>query len=214
MREHPIIFSGTMMHAILVGKKTMTRRVIGLYTMEERDASAYRPLEGDWSFYSSTKPGIATIHRKCPYGRVGDRLWVRESFALLKVAPDIFDTPIKTITQTVEGGRVEIRYAATSRTEEKWRPSIHMPRWASRIILEITDIRVERLQEMSQADCAREGIGGVSFDDVVKNGCPAQWGNIIKKQFQEFWDSINAKRGFGWSVNPLVWVIEFKKVKI
>lgn len=178
MSEHPILFSGEMVRAILEGRKTQTRRVI---TVPVSDAHAGRPHSpmvkhnGDWY-----KP-----HEWSPYGVPGDRLWVRETWAKPYVNCDaVF--------------RADYKGAGIL----KWKPSIHMPRWASRITLDVVNVRVERVQDISEEDARAEGI-----DD----------GWLVREQFPEariayryLWDSINAKRGYGWATNPWVWVIEFK----
>ena len=92
-----------------------------------------------------------------------------------------------------------------------WKPSIHMPRWASRLTLEVKEVRVERLQEISQEDAQREGLRGPLIDpelDSIVN----QIGVAPKESFSDLWDSINAKRGHGWETNPWVWVVEFERV--
>lgn len=165
MNEHPIIFSTEMVRAILDGRKTMTRRVINHPERYEH---------------------IRECDFCCPYGQVGDKLWVRESFL------------IKHDYKTPKG----FPYYKTNFCDDKitkWKPSIFMPRWASRITLEITGIRVERLQEISEQDAKDEGI--CFYDD-----------NAVDV-FRELWDSINAKRGYSWESNPFVWVIEFKWMK-
>lgn len=130
--------------------------------------------------------------RECLYGIPGDRLWVREAFS-------IYDHPEGPVCF----------YKADHPQDEylKWRPSIHMPRWVSKILLEITDIRVERLKDISEEDAKAEGVViGVEEFKVTGTDRP------YKLAYSLLWDLINAKRGFGWDVNPWVWVIEFKRV--
>ena len=132
------------------------------------------------------------VRKRCPYGQVGDRLWVRESFGYL-----------------IDGG---IAYRANCDSWHlkhgltiPWKPSIHMFRKDSRITLEITGVRVERLQEITEEDAQSEGIKQLHFTTGMKVNC--------MPQFIELWDSLNAKRGYGWEVNPWVWVIGFKVIK-
>ena len=179
MKEHPIIFSTDMVRAILDGKKTMTRRVI-------KNPERYEHIrECDFC---------------CPYGQVGDRLWVRE-------------------TLVITGGRGSeyVAYKADGYEldkgifPEKWRPSIFMPRWASRITLEITEVRVERVQEITEEDAIKEGICVVDNTEDGIYSSP-NYPDIHRDIFMYLWDSLNTKRGYGWEVNPWVWVIEFKRV--
>ena len=195
MKEKPILFSGKMVRAILDDRKTMTRRVVK--PQPEQDT--------DCPYHIGT--GIERKARICPYGKPGDRLWVRETFA--------------------EGlsNKEGIAYRATSKwydfedgtpenfKEIKWKPSIFMPRWASRITLEITNVRVERLQDISEEDAKREGVES-NFDEGVVYYGPLNKGHADARiAFSWLWDSINAKRGYSWESNPWVWVVEFKRIK-
>ena len=185
MKEHPILFSGEMVKAILEGRKTQTRRVIKhIPAMGKPDDwcgkiknPSFRQLFGDYA-------------RFCPYGEPGDRLWVRETWADLR----------SYINETYPN-QAPVAYKAddTYLVGEKWKPSIFMPRWASRITLEVVKVRVERVQEISVVDAIAEGIHPVYGAQSIM--CYAQ-----------LWDSINAKRGYPWDSNPWVWVIEFKRV--
>lgn len=133
----------------------------------------------------------------CKY-QIGMNLWVRETWCV----EHRFDTI--TPSKISEAAIIPIWYRATddlsgaSLIPGKWRSSVHMPRWASRILLEITDVRVERLQKISEADAVAEGAG--------------YWGCDTVEVFQDLWDSINAKRGYSWSSNPWCWCISFKKI--
>ena len=183
MKERPILFSGEMVQAILDGRKTQTRRVI---KPQPGIAPGIGPV---WKGSDYCKEWI----RECPYGIHGDRLWVRETWASFKGG----------VYYRAEGSN-------NARIEETvgWRPSIFMPKIISRIWLEITDIRVERVQEISPQDVCREGIrptipGGFEIDEC-------DW--IGAQQFKPLWDSINAKRGYGWDMNPWVWVISFRRI--
>jgi len=219
MRERPILFSTEMVKAILESRKTQTRRVIKNYTYEDNLNSDVR----------------------CPYGQVGDRLWVRETFVLEsdeEYQDESFyylvtDRPIKTIPEEGEYGSYHLipHYRATEpepnivtdkQDDEftRWRPSIFMPRWASRITLEITDIRVQRVQEISQSDAIAEGL--IFMGGMADNWDEAPWCASLKDQepmkypsaaYGRLWDSINAKRGYGWDKNPWVWAISFKVLK-
>jgi hypothetical protein len=196
-----------MVRAILDGTKTMTRRVIKPQPDLSILKESYRDLEfefrrmpvlgpthvpSEWGFCAKyDKPNCVPIYGyKCPYGTIGDRLWVRETW------------------NGTQGECIAYRATDPTMDGEPWRPSIYMPRWASRITLEITDIRVERLQDISEEDARAEGVG-------VHGGCNAdetEYGVNARGPFSRLWDSINAKR-HPWASNPWVWVIEFGRAK-
>lgn len=190
-KERPILFSGEMVRAILEGRKTQTRRI----------AKAKHTLNVDIS-----ESGKVTF-KNCPYGQIGDRLWVRES--VLISTPNFGDCPEDhNCTDTNGNGRV-VQYVASNPDTEaakgygiKTTPSIFMPRWASRIMLEIEDIGLRRLQSLSAVDARAEGIEkdilGTSYEMI--------------KDFAALWDSINSKKA-PWDSNPWVWVIQFKRVQ-
>ena len=190
MKEHPIIFSAEMVRAILDGRKTQTRRII----------KPQPPPE----YYENNEKGYAQSHHRnwtvCPYGQPKDRLWVRENIRWHKEG-----TP----TRYGADGCPVMRDGESVAWifNEGHMPSIHMPRWASRITLEITDVRVERLIEISGEDLEAEGfrspLGGHLSDDYAE----------LTGQFSVLWDSLNAKRGFCWDTNPWVWVISFKRIE-
>lgn len=213
--EHGIIFSGQMVRAIIDGRKSVTRRVVTLFGGPDLIAKA-RCLSGDlWRFEGHEqiqRPHLfdndrTFLDRKCPYGVPGDRLWVRETWA----APHSFDgEPPRSLMLA------RIHYAAT---EERggllWRPSIFMPRWASRLTLEVVSVRVERLQEISAADAIAEGL--VTWSDpprvpTVHYGIEHAdvWETDPCKAFARGWDTINGKRA-PWASNPWVWRIEFRR---
>ena len=180
--EHPILFSTEMVRAILNGRKTQTRRVI-------------KPQPSGIRLSPFVKSGIEDIHGyeiKIKY-HVEDMLWVRETWADFEGGINLPFEPIM--------------YKADDDTAKyKWRPSIYMPRWASRITLEITNVRVERVQEISEDDARQEGCK--SWKGVLGDGEMS-----AREAFIRLWNSINQKRGYGWDVNPYVWVIEFEVMK-
>lgn len=181
-KEKPIIFSTSMVQAIVKDSKTQTRRVIksGLAKMQ---ADHFGVANSMW----------------CPYGKVGDTLWVREAWA----AESKYDwtkpseIPQGSMIFYPASGR-DLRYAVG-----KTRPSIFMPRWASHITLKITDIRVERLQDITEGDAKAEGVS----TPKVKGS----WQSYVWA-FKDIWNSINAKRGYGWETNPWIWVISFERL--
>lgn len=208
MRERPIPFSAPMVRAILAGDKTQTRRVIANRSRAFSNTIMVDEGDGWWPHasddceshicYDGNERPIA-----CPYGIAGDRLWLRETWA----APHNCDY----LKPSEIDSDWRIRYAATEDLGGlRKRPSIFMPRWASRITLEITGVRVEQLQAISEADAMAEGIHkplGSQFwhADPSANILP---GDTPQWAYRNLWESI---RGHGsWAANPWVWVVEFR----
>lgn len=216
MKDRPILFNCEMVRAILDDRKTQTRRVMRL---QPDCRGAILPTHNGKTWYiwpHETIDGrMSDYFCACPYGIPGDRLWVRETW--MKYNGRIIyraDQPI-----VMHEG-----YAADGTSHgviQPWRPSIHMPRWASRITLEITGVRVERVQEITAQDALDEGIAQTSFwKPSEMEGRPFEekwwddfyfWGHYPQIAFSRLWDS-NAKRGYLWVCNPWVWVIEFNRV--
>lgn len=221
MKERPILFSSPMVRAILAGQKTQTRRVVK--PQPDHDASVCRDV--DTGLYSLDILGRCHGDLVCPYGETGDRMWVRETWqvdaprdgtwpdvefygckgAPLSWIPSQYQTPQHVLFRSTWDGQ-----AIT------WRPSIHMPRWASRLTLEVTDVRVQRVQEISEEDAKAEGAQpgcGNEPDSCARDNCRCDVtcpeAMSYRGGFRELWDSINAKRGFGWDANPWVWAITF-----
>lgn len=228
MRERPILFAGPMVRAILNGEKTVTRRVMKPQPTPSNMGGHSWPCpihqtmlhveqelqngEGIWG-------GLADS--ACPHGAPGDRLWVRETFATLSAGQY---EPVK----PAYGYGQEVRFAATDPLADcdigvrgyPWRPSIHMPRWASRILLEITAVRVERLQDISDEQALAEGLrwhslyrqwGGVESHPASRPECPQwRWYEDPITAFRQLWESINGAGS--WDANPWVWVVEFKRI--
>lgn len=217
VRERPILFSGPMVRAILDGRKTQTRRVLGVQPLEillprdSRAASmqkATRVWNGSrvWFALTERDPNRGCAFR-CKYGEVGDRLWVRETWA--QSADQLSDTTMDTRLRYRADGEERAR---DNGAELPWRPSIHMPRWASRLMLEVTGVSVERVQDITEADARAEGIERAAdgyWLNYAENGPTWQ---KARESFFTLWDSLNAARGHGWDVNPWVWVIQFKAV--
>lgn len=209
MRERPILFSAAMVRAILDGRKTQTRRVVkpqyvqGPWSVRPSAAPQFAGHSHDWWLPDATMPAAA--FPKCPYGRSGDRLWVRETLSAthlgLEYAAD---------SAAVAGEHADAlndRYARNPPFELEPRsiPAIHMPRWASRILLEIADVRVERLQNISEADAIAEGWPKEIDPGVHTGGSgdPLDW-------YHGLWESINGPGS--WERNPWVWAVEFQQV--
>lgn len=248
MKERPIIFSGPMVRAILDGRKTQTRRPVDM-------TNPHRPISflggegeeddpGEWGYhfdgpdhngYAVLARGLDERHNhgrisiRCPYGDVGDRLWVRETWYCDDYTAPNWWTAAgrskKTPSEATMASWKEHLYYRADATEtgticelipeclcdgkSPWRPSIFMPRWASRITLEITEVRVQRLQEISEADARAEGCAGVcgGVGQMIP-GPPLS----AREDFERLWDSINAKRS-PWAETPWVWAISFKLVE-
>lgn len=196
MKERPILFSGPMVRAILDGRKVMTRRVVVPQPGEAWCVPPVSVIAGRWVSAGS----ISDL--RCPYGMTGDRLWVRETWAHALDFGHATGQAFYRATYTNGGVFDDVK---------TWKPSIFMPRWASRIALEVEGVRVERVQDIPCADIFREGVEcsmhrNVGIDGLHMDQC------ACRELFVKLWDSINGPRGFGWSVNPWVWVISFRRV--
>lgn len=198
MKERPILFSAPMVRAILAGTKTQTRRVV---KPQPRRVDGGVPF-GDGPAWAHAEPGSAMI--RCPYGQRGDRLWVRETWA-----PEQYDADATTIAQIEASVRMPA-YAAdfSGQPAYKWRPSIHMPRWASRITLEVTGVRVERLQDISEADAIAEGIVRAPYG--WWSGREGSSSPTAIGAYALLWEQINGPGS--WDANPWVWVVEFRRL--
>lgn len=190
MRERPILFNGEMVRAILDSRKTQTRRVVkqrlGWRTTIDEGKFLCEDMYGDWHEW------------KGPYGQPGDRLWVRETWGFCADGLPNDDRPI----HPVHGGclyrATEPEAVSGDESDMRWKPSIHMPRWASRINLEITNIRVERLNDISEDDACKDG----GFSPFTRD--------CKKPKFKALWESVYGEGS--WEENSWVWVIEFKRI--
>lgn len=202
MKEHPIIFNTEMTQAILNDHKTQTRRVMKSQPGED---GSFKYKKGKQVFFGNPK----SMAYLCPLYKVGDRLWVRETFAQ---SPD----GIMYKASEEDYGMMEPDDCMI------WKPSIHMPKWAARIWLEVVDVRVERLQDISEEDAKAEGVlkfsdyhlgpsQRIAEDDEKRDR--TQGSHPYTIAFASLWDSINFNRGFGWINNQWLWVITFKRVK-
>ncbi|HBQ3047747.1 TPA: hypothetical protein L7V60_004716 [Klebsiella quasipneumoniae subsp. similipneumoniae] len=237
MTERGMIFNGEMVRAILDGRKTQTRRIM-------KPQPEPCPRGGHWWPSNVFKTMLhveeemqngkggwgGLVGDACPFGDVGDRIWVRETFC--------------PVDDTQYGGEKWVDYRATPRYEArhpagwdsapndaealKWRPSIHMPRWASRILLEITSVRIEQLNAISEEDAQSEGVHTEVWDQTVvarnyaahddffqfwSEDMPhyVEMNQLYRSSFRSLWESIYGAEN--WQANPWVWVIEFKRVE-
>lgn len=238
MSERPILFSISMVQALLEGRKTQTRRIVKGFPLEaihflvgsDQDAEImhselpitddlfYEWVDGDLRFSSSDYPEEGYVSVNCPFGLVGDQLWVRETW---HVEPDVEGWSMNDNEPCIgwigykAGGSKEVtapNFDAVQRCFPKgevdwdflpndWRPSIFMPRWASRIQLEIMNIRIERLNDISEDDAKAEGM--IADDDYC-----------AEEYFSKLWNEINGWDEKGWNANPWVWVVEFKVIEV
>ena len=227
MTERPIILQPWEVRAVLAGIKMQARRVIvpqpsdcGLVWIDEKD-TGFAAWQDNGVNFGEEIP----VHRLCPFGGVGDILWVRETFAVgyndyhwdlgwegIGMWPDKLghDRP-----EDTQWRRFWTVYAADKKWEmcegECWRPAIHMPRWASRIALRVTEIRAERVQDITSSDAREEGIAPrmVDTEFLRITGIPMQ-APSFRKPFSLAWDAAYSKRGYSFDANPFCWVIKFE----
>lgn len=232
MKERGMIFNGEMVRAILDGRKTQTRRIM-------KPQPEPCPRGGHWWPSNVFKTMLhveeemqngkggwgGLVGDACPFGDVGDRIWVRETFqgplfdyeqmeAYLEDSSR-FEKP-EFCQYAADGGHRPEYQDAEDNLRHGWRPSIHMPRWASRILLEITNVRVERLNAISEEDAEAEGIDMEAlYDSQDCYDCIADHNMTgrptVTGAFKYLWESIYGEEG--WKSNPWVWVIEFKRVE-
>ncbi|MDD1850585.1 hypothetical protein ACNPB1_19830 [Klebsiella pneumoniae] len=213
MKERGMIFNGEMVRAILDGRKTQTRRIIKDCTVGRDQISKFIQIEKKFiGCYPEDVPEL--IRECCPYGVPGDRIWVREAFRVHSRATDVATLVYKASERnswTEQTHRVPVAVCNKPATPEKWTPSLHMPRWASRILLEITDVRVEQLNAISQEDAQAEGMELTGWRPTYS--APDSGGEVMTPydNFAELWSSIYGADS--WRANPWVWVIEFKRVE-
>jgi len=239
-QERPILFSGAMVRAILDGHKTQTRRVVkpvgndGGYVLFDSGNGAwpYRSDDGESCFHTVKRGGNFYLDETpiyCPYGQNGDRLWVRETWKyndwtengepFIKFAAD-GDVTCPKVSEDWSDRIVDIWEILSRESnfnidncarDRKWRPSIHMPRWASRILLEIVSVRVERLNDISETDAKAEGVTNTPYPERFLGSDRRVLDSPIHRMlFRDLWQSIN---GHGsCDLNPWVWAIEFRRV--
>lgn len=230
VKERPILFSAPMVRAILEDRKTQTRRIVKPQPPSKywligtahtgQDVGLYYE-SGKWRMTGAVgvcREAMGNLwpknHEwKCPYGTVGDRLWVRETWCHAADDNDRFkynaDGNLDNSCCHFRADGYEVMHIDREETKaglpkSPWRPSIHMPRWASRITLEITGVRVERLKEISEQDAIAEGV-------KFGTGQPRECRTCGRGAFMDLWESINGTDS--WAANPWVWVVKFKRVQ-
>ena len=213
MKERPIIFQAPMVRAILDGRKTQERRVVKQQLIQLADESRWYSFDHRGINYrvtsrnsrNSTVGAWAQLRQFCPHGQVGDQLWVRETHAIVPRTAYAHSEGVQQKLRPDDNHDAAVYRADWVRcTPGSWRSSTQMPRWASRITLEITGVRVERLQDISEADAMAEGTtpSGVGCNlDYLK----------FRAGYQTLWESNHGPES--WNLNPWVWVIEFKKLE-
>lgn len=241
MKERPILFCGEMVRAILEERKTQTRRVLKTQPEFPFGVSKIVLVPDPWhneAFAGTTAAGmgntgprklqwhceafagnlVARWDGNCPYGQPGDRLWVREAFGYAPASLPEEHAVSYRVDHKCNGWQ-PMRFDWPQLTV--WRPSIHMPRWASRITLEIESVRVERVQDITEADAKAEGVecprAGAKCSGYIPTCGPDEPADCVcidgyVPLYQELWDSINSKT-HPWSANPWVWVLTFHRVK-
>lgn len=205
MADRPILFNGAMVRAILAGKKTQTRRAIK--PQPANDPTRHHPIapydngSGGWNWVLAATGHGTGDPFSCPFGQPGDQLWVRETFGY---RAQFFERDAAAVGPVVYRADGEDQPALRGMRGDHWRPSIHMPRWACRLVLEVTDLRVERLQAISPADALAEGaMEWASEQDTPIRDLPAGDERIA---FAALWDST----GGNWEADPWVWVVGFR----
>jgi hypothetical protein len=222
VKERPMIFSGPMVKALLEDRKTQTRRVVTPQPFKsDHDPEMWLRSRGRRSYNSNCRheevrnrhtgevlserqyylPLEDWLAEQCPYGQPGDRLWVRETFRRSSFT-DQGDSIRRAVEYRADGAKMHhSSHLVTELRSWVWLSPIHMPRWAARIILEITEVRVERVQEIGEADAIAEGFNPLDTGSGVS----------AREQFATLWDQINGRRA-DWITNPWVWVIGFRRL--
>ena len=193
--ERPILFSAPMVRAILEDRKAQTRRVMKPQP-PVGTRSVYRPFGGELNNWQGARGDLIAWYGRCPYGQEGDRLWVRETLR---------PSQRQVVTYAEDGGPAWRHGESVTWPWPKTplvRTAIFMPRWASRILLGVVEVRAQHLHDIQESDALAEGVEV----KVRENGALVP--------FRELWDSINEKRGFGWRGNPWVWAITFKRLQV
>jgi len=204
VKARPILFSAPMVRALIDGRKTQTRRILKPQPIDISGSSI--------DHYS--REGFDAIARHCKHGKPGDFLWARETTC---IAPKRFADPDDSCVPDYDNDLRYVSYKADGHSEDamrdyklKWTPSIHVPRWASRLMLRIISVRVERLNDISHEDAIAEGIQVDECGHAIRPHDSINWGGAASA-FAELWESINGADS--WKLNPWIWVIEFEVIQ-
>ncbi|GKI82181.1 morphogenetic protein [Klebsiella variicola] len=229
MTERGMIFNAEMVRAILDGRKTQTRRIMKVQPESNQlglllitDSTKHSDIgKYHWAESNATGNHVRSKLFSCPFGAVGDRIWVRETWSsdFANYYPNdrvwyAADNNRRLDIEVVDGVRGIYSPESDVHVPFRWQPSIHMPRWASRILLEITDVRVERLNAISEEDATAEGVppaGSLLPDYPGTFLTPKGDFATAKVAFQRLWESIYGEES--WKANGWVWVISFKRVE-
>ncbi|MNJ44790.1 hypothetical protein D3C77_398560 [compost metagenome] len=200
-KERPILFNGPMVCAVLDGRKTVTRRALSARSLKEIGCGVQLGECHELPVDGKVHPNDASYYAElCPFGLPGDRLWVRETFGL-QVRRYGGGTGEHIVYRATNPDAIYCRSAEGKEYPVKWKPSIHMPRHSCRILLEITDVRVEPLQHITIGQICKEGLARSMYEFIpVTQAFDA---------FAELWSST----GGDWDANPWVWVVEFKRIE-
>ena len=201
-KETGLMFKAPLVRAILSGQKTQTRRMVNPQPHEDRMHQSVDPptrgSAGEWTWWAGNHTQGIYHSAKCPFGKPGDRIYVRETFANHPKFPQI----------AFRADGEEFEDADGWLWEPKWTPCLLMPKTAARIWLEITGVRVERLQDISEADASREGLQYSTERMGHWCGNGKDWQMTPRQAFRDLWVST----GSDWAANPWVWVIDFKRI--
>lgn len=219
MRERPILFSASMVRALLDGTKTQTRRVVKWHGLEPGLNLQFSGLSversgSNWVLSSPTRDSYAyrSVPMPCPYGQPGDRLWVREA---IRLVPDQEPDDGTGRVLSTYGADGSLTVADAWPWKRSYLPPMHCPRGLSRIDLEITGVRVERLQDISDEDAVAEGtpcyVCDRTMDGRSEDECHCFHSQAKASDYRNLWEQINGDGS--WDVNPFVWVVEFKVVR-
>jgi len=228
VEEKPILFTAQLVNAILEDRKLETRRLITRIISKDRVSEFGPSTTPGYDFHFRDRYALWNdvdrdwVIKRCPYGKPGSQLWVRETWGPMR---GFYDPAVAKTKPSDLSRDEEIIYRATHEWGDSlpvnltadWRPSIHMPRWASRIDLKVEEIRIEPLHEIDELGALAEGCLGAKKKGTLQASNGTTTGEFIvgtaREEFRRLWDAINAKRGFGWESNPYVWVVRFSRIR-
>jgi hypothetical protein len=232
-KERPILFASHLVPKLLDGSKTVTRRPFN-EVMQREQRGASRNYSGGWTRDSAgrwwtNESGVALGPFYCPFGRIGERLWVRETWKYygrdrgegpeggIQYRGDLAHRTFEEFANPVAVAK-DFERKWTQGFVNQWRPSIHMPKWASRLTLEITDVSVERLQDITEEDAQREGVQP-RFEIDAATFIHGKHEDIVNRTthrigFKHSWDALYKSKGYGWDSNCWCWVIRFRKLEL